>query len=240
MIVVSRIDMIAPTITTAATAMSERSRRSEVLDMREEVAAGGLPGARATRIVSTLMTSGPERATDRPAAAPSDDPATDELAEQLRQLFRATRRLRGYGNQHQGGGLSLPQYHLLEPLLRCEAELPVGQLAERAGLSPPTATTMIRKLVDQGIVERRPDPSDRRVVRLALSPAGRERVAERRDVVEGWRTAIARRVDAADRAAGVRVLAAVVAGLEETADALAALVEEEARAGGGERDATER
>jgi DNA-binding MarR family transcriptional regulator len=37
------------------------------------------------------------------------------------------------------GALTLPQYHLLDPLEREEA-LPVGVLAEEAGVAAPTAT----------------------------------------------------------------------------------------------------
>lgn len=40
----------------------------------------------------------------------------------------------------------------------------VGQLAEALGVSPPAATQLVDRLVEHGMVERRHDPEDRRVV----------------------------------------------------------------------------
>ena len=40
----------------------------------------------------------------------------------------------------------------------------VGQLAEALDVSPPAATQLVDKLVENGMVERRHDPEDRRVV----------------------------------------------------------------------------
>ncbi len=40
----------------------------------------------------------------------------------------------------------------------------VGQLAELLNVSPPAATQLVDKLAEQGLVERRHDPEDRRVV----------------------------------------------------------------------------
>ena len=40
----------------------------------------------------------------------------------------------------------------------------VGQLAEELGVSPPAATQLVDRLAEHGMVRRRNDPSDRRVV----------------------------------------------------------------------------
>ncbi len=48
----------------------------------------------------------------------------------------------------------------------------VGALAEEVGVSPPTVTATVRRLVRQGFVERRDDPRDRRVVLNLLSEKG--------------------------------------------------------------------
>jgi len=161
--------------------------------------------------------------------APDDTPAPGDqqlvdLAREFARLTHAVRRLRGHGNQHVDG-LSVPQFNLVEPLLDAEQPLSVGRLAELAGTTPPTATTMVRKLEDQGLVERSAHPGDRRVVRLALTEQGRAQVALRRDRVRAWRHHTVSQVAPEDRAVGARVLAAIGAEIERTADELAASAE---------------
>jgi DNA-binding MarR family transcriptional regulator len=41
---------------------------------------------------------------------------------------------------------------------------PVGKLAEELGVSPPAATQLVDRLAEHGMVRRRNDPADRRVV----------------------------------------------------------------------------
>jgi DNA-binding MarR family transcriptional regulator len=50
----------------------------------------------------------------------------------------------------------------------------VGQLAEILGVSPPAATQLVDRLVEHGMVERRHDPADRRVVLVDYVPAMRD------------------------------------------------------------------
>lgn len=77
-------------------------------------------------------------------------------------------------------------------LLRLLSDQPgtrVGEAADALGLVPNTVSTLVGRLVDAGLVLRRPDPADARAARLELSPAARRRIADRRDrrrqVVEG-------------------------------------------------------
>jgi len=48
-----------------------------------------------------------------------------------------------------------------------------SELAETLDLQPITLTRLLDKLCDSGLIERRPDPADRRVKRLFLMPAAR-------------------------------------------------------------------
>ncbi|MDP8257234.1 MAG: MarR family transcriptional regulator [Candidatus Alcyoniella australis] len=61
-------------------------------------------------------------------------------------------------------------------------------LADGLRLAPSTLTGIIDRLIERGFVERRPDPEDRRVVRVQLSRAGkrlfREITAYRRKFTE--------------------------------------------------------
>ena len=83
-------------------------------------------------------------------------------------FFRAVRHARGRAARAADGALTLPQYHLLEPLA-AEGALPVGVLADEAGVAAPTATKMLDGLVRAGLVERTSAPHDRRVVLISLT-----------------------------------------------------------------------
>ena len=61
--------------------------------------------------------------------------ATDQFSARLGVFFRAARRARGRAARPAGDGLSLAQYHLLEPL--ADGPLTNRQIAEQAGVSSP-------------------------------------------------------------------------------------------------------
>jgi DNA-binding MarR family transcriptional regulator len=69
---------------------------------------------------------------------------------------------------------------VLIPLFE-EDGLRMGEVARRARLSKQTMTTMVRLCERDGLVERRPDPADRRAARVFLTAKARrfEPVAER-------------------------------------------------------------
>lgn len=57
----------------------------------------------------------------------------------------------------------------------------MGELADALGAALSTATQIVERIEKRGLVQREhSDPDDRRVVRLALTPAGRHLMAERR------------------------------------------------------------
>ncbi len=57
-------------------------------------------------------------------------------------------------------------------------------LASRLGMSPSTTTRAVDRLEAQGLVVRLPDRDDRRSVKVELSPAGSDRLAELDDQTE--------------------------------------------------------
>lgn len=71
-------------------------------------------------------------------------------------------------------GLTMPQLQLMYALLRNGGQ-PVGHLAERLHVRPATVTGLTDRLHRNGLISRHPDPDDRRVVRIELTPEG-ERV----------------------------------------------------------------
>ena len=59
------------------------------------------------------------------------------------------------------------------------------RLAGLQGVSQPSATALVSRLEHDGLVERRPDENDRRVVLVALTATGRRFVAARRETGAG-------------------------------------------------------
>jgi len=55
-----------------------------------------------------------------------------------------------------------------------QSSLTMGELSNTLSVPLSTATRIVDWLVDNGYVQRLPDPEDRRVVRVALTDAGRE------------------------------------------------------------------
>jgi DNA-binding MarR family transcriptional regulator len=129
------------------------------------------------------------------------------------RFFRTTRRLRGRASQMPVSGLSLPQYHLLEPLRDREA-LTVGELAESAGVAAPTATRMLDCLVRDGHIERRHSETDRRAVLVSLTPAGRAVADAAHDEVEQFRRRVYESLEPAEREQAAALLARLADVLE--------------------------
>src|SRR6516225_731601 len=69
-------------------------------------------------------------------------------------------------------GITRAQWAVLVRLDRSEG-LNQSELAEMLDLQPITLTRLLDKLSDNGLIERRPDPGDRRAKRLFLTPAAR-------------------------------------------------------------------
>src|SRR5580704_17528040 len=69
-------------------------------------------------------------------------------------------------------GMTRAQWAVLVRLDRSEG-LNQSELAETLDLQPITLTRLLDKLCDSGLIERRPDPEDRRAKRLYLMPAAR-------------------------------------------------------------------
>jgi DNA-binding MarR family transcriptional regulator len=90
-------------------------------------------------------------------------------------MLSATRLLGAYG-QHtvQAAGLkvSLSGLGVLRVLMASDG-LKSTELAEQAWSSPGTMTSVVNTLVKGGFVERKPDETDRRVVRLYITDQGR-------------------------------------------------------------------
>ena len=123
-----------------------------------------------------------------PVPTPAGD-AADIVARIDEQFVRAFRRVRrGTTRVLAPFGISGGQARALRVLGRAGEPMRVGDVAARLEIVPRSATTMVDALEGAGLVERRPDPDDRRSVLVALTKAGRDLLgrmaAARREIAE--------------------------------------------------------
>ena len=69
-------------------------------------------------------------------------------------------------------GLTLPMFWAINQLV-AEGPMSLGAIASACAVTPANVSTAAEDLETSGLVVRRPSESDRRVVRLALTPRGR-------------------------------------------------------------------
>jgi MarR family transcriptional regulator for hemolysin len=88
-------------------------------------------------------------------------------------LSDVARLLRTYANHKAAQfGMTRAQWVVLVRLDRSEG-LKQCELADILDVQPITLTRLLDRLADNGLIERRPDPEDRRAKRLFLTPAAR-------------------------------------------------------------------
>jgi DNA-binding MarR family transcriptional regulator len=90
----------------------------------------------------------------------------------------------------------------------------LGALAAAEQVRPPTMTRLVAAMAEGGLIEREPDETDRRVVRIRATPKGRRILEEGRDrriaviaeslgeLSNGDVSAIDRALDAIEKVAG--------------------------------------
>jgi DNA-binding MarR family transcriptional regulator len=114
---------------------------------------------------------------DKAKRYPDLDPVACEAYLTLRQIGDALRAL-----QEQllsGEGISHGRFVVLAVLDRTpDQPLPASELAEAAGVTKQTITSLLDGLEREGLVTRHPCVNDRRSVRVRLEPAG-QRLLER-------------------------------------------------------------
>ncbi|MEU3890352.1 MarR family transcriptional regulator [Streptomyces sp. NPDC029041] len=96
-------------------------------------------------------------------------------------------------------GLSRPEFDLLGALRRTGHELTPGELARETFSSGAAVTKRLKQLSERGLVERRGDTRDRRVVHLRLTDAGRDLVDGILPVQLAYETAVLSGLDAPEQ-----------------------------------------
>jgi len=72
-----------------------------------------------------------------------------------------------------GFGVTLPRFDLLAQLERTPRGMTLGELSRRMMVSNGNVTGLVDRLVEQGLISRRPSPQDRRAQIVSLTARGR-------------------------------------------------------------------
>jgi DNA-binding MarR family transcriptional regulator len=88
-------------------------------------------------------------------------------------------------------GLSMQQFSALL-ILQHRGAQGVSDLGEHLGVSSAAASQMIDRLVQQGLLSRDEDPSDRRVRQVALTARGKELIDKSMQARRAWIDGLAR------------------------------------------------
>lgn len=93
---------------------------------------------------------------------------TDTIDRLRGALTRISRRI---DRQVSNGGLTSTQLSVLASV-SVRGPIGLGELADAEGVNPTMLSRVVGKLEDGGLVQRESDRDDRRVVRVAVTPAG--------------------------------------------------------------------
>lgn len=108
----------------------------------------------------------------RRAGASPERPSVDRIVESFVYLYSEGRRL--HAEQSAAYGLTSAQLAVLTILHGLGGELRTSAIGERLRAHASTVTGIVDRMVRDGWVERVADEQDRRVVRVRLTPRGRE------------------------------------------------------------------
>lgn len=136
--------------------------------------------------------------------APTPQPPAQEALPDL--FWAVARRLRHVSRRALAPWDVTPSHGRALAVLRGEGPLRLSELSDHLRIAPRSATEVVDGLQDRGLVERRPDPHDRRAVLVRLTDQG-EGVAEAIRVARATEAqAVFAVLDDDDRAALARIL----------------------------------
>ena len=98
--------------------------------------------------------------------------STDTLIDLMLSMHRIVReRSRSAARVHP---LALLGFRILHIIAESSDPVTMRDVAEKLGITPPSATALVGRLVKKGYIKRRRDPADRRRILLVMTPAGRQ------------------------------------------------------------------
>ena len=144
----------------------------------------------------------------------------------LSPIHKSSRQIGGYFERELEGTGVMPQEGHILSYLRSYAPCPVGEVVAVFGLRGSTATSVLDRMEERGLIDRHDNPDDRRSFLLDLTAEGRKMADHVQSFVDKLENAIQRRVSSSDEEGFRAVLAAIaevtgvkVAGGQEAATA---------------------
>jgi DNA-binding MarR family transcriptional regulator len=103
--------------------------------------------------------------------------------------------------------ITLPRFDLMAQLERHPDGLRMGELSRRMMVTGGNVTGITDQLEKEGLVQRVPDPQDRRAFAVKLTEAGRRAFADMAAVHEAWIEELLKDIPGEDKAAMIELLA---------------------------------
>lgn len=103
-------------------------------------------------------------------------------------------------------------------LLATHGQLAPKRLVRLLSLSAPKLSMVLDRIQARGLIERTPDPSDRRSVQVTLTPAGLRLAKSLEPVARRMEQGLKKRLGAADHALLIRLLRRLADGAPENED----------------------
>jgi MarR family transcriptional regulator, organic hydroperoxide resistance regulator len=139
---------------------------------------------------------------------------SERFAAAWEEFAAAVRRARSRVADRPESKLTPAQFRLLAALEDAPS-LSVGELAQAAGVSSPTATRMLDGLEQEGIVKREAEAGDRRRRAVRPTAKGRRALAETRARVDAAREQIYAQLSPDERAQAERLLVRLAEAIEQ-------------------------
>jgi DNA-binding MarR family transcriptional regulator len=124
---------------------------------------------------------------------------------------------RVYGARH---GISLPEWRVMAHLANAEAPVSVREIFARVAMDKSKVSRAASRLELAGLIEKRADPRDRRLVALSLTAAGRAVMRDLVPLARAYEANLLERLAPGDRDALDRIVAQL---LEDGRDGCPAL-----------------
>jgi DNA-binding MarR family transcriptional regulator len=114
-------------------------------------------------------------------------------------------------------GITLPRFDLMAQLERHPDGLRMGELSRRMMVTGGNVTGITDQLEKEQLVQRVPDPHDRRAFTVKLTAAGRRAFAEMAAVHEAWIEELLQDIPGLDKVQMIELLATMKRHLDERA-----------------------
>ena len=82
--------------------------------------------------------------------------------------------------------VTFPRFDILSQLYRVPDGLILGELSQRLMVSPGNITSVIKRLIEDGMIVRNQNPDDRRENIVQMTPEGRKKFAQMAEANEAW------------------------------------------------------